>query len=130
MIFLTIKCFGFAKMFDVLIFMTLVYDNTTCIQTIFTYAFQEQNLDNYNIVFTVKNLVSNFKRVFSLLFKDDFKNQGRPKEFYLDELLGFVVYGVHNIRFCCMKLVDWINNNDESVNYILNNKKSKKSILT
>ena len=109
--------------------MTLVYNNTTCEQAIFTYAFSGQNLNNDNIVFTVKMLVSNFKRDFPLLFKDDFKNQGRPKEYYLDELLGFVVYGVYNSRFSCRGLADWINNNDESVNYILNDKKPKKSII-
>ena len=51
--------------------MTLVYDNTTCEQAIFTYVFSGQNLINDNIVFTIKKLVSNFKRDFSLLFKDD-----------------------------------------------------------
>ena len=109
--------------------MTLVYNNATCEQAIFTYAFSGQNLNNDNIVFTVKKLVSNFKRDFPLLFKDDFKNQGIPKEYYLDELLGFVVYGVYNNRFSCRRLADWINNNDESVNYILNDKKPKKSII-
>jgi arsenate reductase-like glutaredoxin family protein len=86
-------------------------------------------LNNDNIVFTVKKLVSNFKRDFPLLFESDFKSQGRPKEYYLDELLGFVVYGVYNNRFSCRKLANWINNNDESVNYILNDKKPKKSII-
>ena len=109
--------------------MTLVYDNKTCEQSIFTYVFSGQNLNNDNIVFTVKKLVSNFKRDFPLLFESDFKSQGRPKEYYLDELLGFVVYGVYNNRFSCRKLSDWINNNDESVNYILNNKKPKKSTI-
>lgn len=69
------------------------------------------------------------KRDFPLLFEDDFKNNGRPKEYYLDELLGFVVYGVYNSRFICRRLVDWINNNDEFVNYILNDKKPIKSII-
>ncbi len=76
--------------------MTLVYNNTTCEQAIFTYAFSGQNLNNDNIVFTVKKLVSNFKRDFPLLFNGDFKTHGRPKEYYLDELLGFVIYGVYN----------------------------------
>ena len=49
--------------------MSLVYDNATCKQAIFTYAFSGQNLNNDNIVFTVKKLVSNFKRDFPLLFK-------------------------------------------------------------
>ena len=109
--------------------MTLVYNNTTCEQAIFTYAFSGQNLNNDNIVFTVKKLVSNFKRDFPLLFNGDFKTHGRPKEYYLDELLGFVIYGVYNNRFSCRKLANWINNNDESVNFILNDKKPKKSII-
>ncbi|MBQ6345100.1 MAG: hypothetical protein IJI96_03195 [Methanobrevibacter sp.] len=109
--------------------MTLVYDNKTYEQSIFTYVFSGKNLNNDNIVFTVKKLVSNFKRDFPLLFESDFKSQGRPKEYYLDELLGFVVYSVYNNRFSCRKLSDWINNNDESVNYILNDKKPKKSTI-
>ena len=80
--------------------MTLVYDNTTCEQAIFTYAFSGQNLNKDNIVFTVKKLVS-----------------------------GFYVYGVYNNRFSSRKLANWINNNDESVNYILNDKKPKKSTI-
>ena len=47
----------------------------------------------------------------------------------LNELLGFVIYGVYNSRFSCKKLDNWINNNDESVNFILNDKKPKKSII-
>ena len=129
MYFVTLKCFGFVKNLGVLIFMTLVYNNTTCEQAIFTYAFSGQNLNNDNIVFTVKKLVSNFKRDFPLLFNGDFKTHGRPKEYYLDELLGFVIYGVYNNRFSCRKLANWINNNDESVNFILNDKKPKKSII-
>jgi len=109
--------------------MTLVYDNATCEQAIFTYAFSGQNLNNDNIVFTVKKLVSNFKRDFPLLFKNDYNGERRPKEYYSDELLGFYVYGVYNNRFSSRKLANWINNNDESVNYILNDKKPKKSTI-
>ena len=78
--------------------MTLVYDNATCEQAIFTYTFSGQNLNKNNIVFTVKKLVSNFKRDFPLLFKNDYKEEGRPKKYYSDELLGFYVYGVYNNR--------------------------------
>ena len=49
--------------------MSLVYDNATCEQAIFIYAFSGQNLNNNNIIFTVKKLVSNFKCDFPLLFK-------------------------------------------------------------
>ena len=109
--------------------MSLVYDNATCEQAIFTYAFSGQNLNNDNIVFTVKKLVSNFKRDFPLLFKNDYNSEGRPKEYYSDELLEFYVYGVYNNRFSSRKLANWINNNDESVNHILNDKKPKKSTI-
>ena len=44
--------------------MSLVYNNTTCEQAIFTYAFSGANLDKNNIVFTVKKLVNNFKYFF------------------------------------------------------------------
>ncbi len=106
MYFVRLKCFGFVKMFMCFDIYDWVYDNTTCEQAIFTYTFSGQNLNNDNIVFTVKKVVSNFKRDFLLLFKDNFKNQGRPKEYYLDELLVFVVYGVYNSRFSCKGLSD------------------------
>ena len=98
--------------------MTLVYDNATCEQTIFTYTFSGQNLNNDNIVFTVKKLVSNFKRDFPLLFKNDYDGEEMSKEYYSDELLGFYVYSVYNNRFSSRKLDNCINKNDESVNYI------------
>ena len=71
--------------------MVLVYDNKVCEQAIFTYIYSGQNLKNDNIVFTVKKLVSNFKSDFPLLFEDDFNYRGRPKEYKMDELLGFIV---------------------------------------
>ena len=71
--------------------MSLVYDNNTCEQAIFTYAFPGQNLNNDNIVFTVKKIVINFKRDFPLLFKD---------------FMEFIIN-----RFSCRKLANWINNN-------------------
>ena len=59
--------------------MSLVYDNKTCNQSIFTYMFSGQNLNNNIILFRVKKLISNFKRDFSLLFENDFKSKRRPK---------------------------------------------------
>ena len=43
--------------------MSLVYNNTTCEQAIFTYAFSGANLDKNNIVFTVKKLVNMILRL-------------------------------------------------------------------
>ena len=59
--------------------MTLVYDNKTCEQSIFTYVFSGQNLNNDNIVFTVKKLVSNFKRDFHYCLKVILRVRDAPK---------------------------------------------------
>ena len=102
--------------------MTLVYNNTTCEQVIYTYVFSGQNLNNDNIVFTIKKLVSNFKRDFPLLFKDDFKNrEGQKNIFWMNYWVLLLM------EFIIVDLVvgDWligINNNYESVNYILKDK--------
>lgn len=82
-----------SNIIGVLIVMVLVYDNKVCEQAIFTYIHSGQNLKKDNIVFTVKKLVSNFKRDFPLLFEDDFNYRRRPKEYKMDELLGFVSMG-------------------------------------
>ena len=47
--------------------MVLVYGNKVCEQVIFIYIHSGQNLKKDNIVFTVKKLVSNFKRDFSII---------------------------------------------------------------
>lgn len=109
--------------------MTLVYDNYVCEQAIFKYMHSGENLKEDHIVFTIKKLISNFKRDFPLLFEDDYNQFGRPKEYFDDELLGLVVYGIFNSRKSCRKLSDWVNNNDESVNFIVNDKSPKKSII-
>ena len=64
--------------------MTLVYNNASCEQTIFKYTFSRMNLNNDNIVFTVKKLVNKFKHDFPLLFESDFKTCGRSKKYYLN----------------------------------------------
>ena len=98
-----------------------------CEQAVFTYVHSGMNLDKDDIVFTVKKMVNNYKRDYPLIFEENSYSRGRPKEYELDELLGFVVYGALEGKYSCRKLADWINNNDESVNYILNDKKPKKS---
>ncbi len=50
---------------------------------------------------------------------------GRPKTYKTDELLGFIVWGILNNKNSCRELENWVKNNDETCNYILNNKKTK-----
>ena len=112
-----------------MISLTLAKDMEVCPQAVFTYVHSGMNLDKNNIVFTVKKMVNNYKRDYPLIFEENNYSRGRPKEYELEELLGFVVYGALNEKYSCRKLANWIKNNDESVNYILNDKKPKKSII-
>ena len=89
-----------------------------------------ENLDNNHLVFTIKKLIYSFKRDFPLLFDYDFNKFGRPKEYLSEELLGLIVYGSFHNKYNCRALADWVFNNDESVNYILNNKAPKKSTIS
>ena len=47
------------------------------------------NLDKNDIVFTVKKMANNYKRDNPLIFEENTYSRGRPKEYELDELLGF-----------------------------------------
>lgn len=97
-------------------------------QTIFTFTELGANLDPNHIIFTVEKLVNNFLDCFRYLFHHP-KSTGRPKEYKIDELLGFytatILIGVNS----CRKMADLLKNNDESLNYILNNKKPSKSTI-
>ena len=88
------------------------------------------NLKDEGLVFTVKFIVSKFKEDFPSFFEDFNMGRGRPKKYLPDELLGLFVWGVFNNVLSCRKLADWLDNNDESCNYILNNKKPSKSTIS
>lgn len=98
-------------------------------QTKWTYEQTGANLDPNHIIFTVEVLVNDFYNKFEYLFHEP-KTTGRPKTYKPKELLGF--YTIATIRGVnsCRKMANLLNNNDESLNYILNDKKPKKSIIS
>ena len=102
-------------------------DNTK--QSKFDYIKLGSNLDSNHIIFTVEWLVNDFFNHFEYLFHEP-KTTGRPKKYKPRELLGFLF--ISNIRGVksCRGMADLLNNNDESLNYILNNKRPGKSIIS
>ncbi len=102
--------------------------NNVSKQTVFTFTELGSNLDPNHIVFTVEKLVNNFFDHFGYLFHHS-KSTGRPKEYKIDELLGF--YTITTLRgvTSSRKMAKLLKNNDESLNYILNNKKPGKSTI-
>ena len=96
-------------------------------QTVFELKTLGSNLTRENPVFLIKKLIQIFKKENPKLFQQDHKNTGRPRKYYTDELLGLILWGNYNQKHSCRKLAEWLKNNDESINYILNGKKPSKS---
>ena len=98
-------------------------------QTIFTFTELGANLDSNHIIFTVEKLVNDFMDRFEYLFHYS-QTTGRPKEYKPSELLGFYIIASIRGVTSCRKMADLLKNNDESLNYILNNKKPSKSTIS
>jgi transposase len=99
------------------------------IQSNFVLNVPGENLDHDNPVFLVKHIIQSFLSENSFLIPKKETNWGRPKTYETDELLGFIVWGVLNGITSYRGLVNWLKNNDETCNYILNNKKPSKSTI-
>ena len=99
------------------------------IQSNFIFKVPGKNLEKDNIVFTVKKIIHLFLEKFEFLVENEKEKRGRPKVYKTDELLGLIVLGALNNKNSCRKLEEWIKNNDETCNYILNNKKPHKSTI-
>ena len=91
-------------------------------QAVFTFTELGANLVPNHIVFTVEKLVNDFLDRFEYLFHHP-QTTGRPKEYKPGELLGFYIIASIRRVTSCRKMADLLKNNDESLNYILNNKK-------
>lgn len=98
-------------------------------QSIFILKQTGANLDPNHIVFTVERLVNEFWNHFGYLFHKP-QTAGRPKKYHPIELLGF--YMICSLRSItsCRKMAECLKNNDESLNYILNDKKPSKSTIS
>lgn len=100
------------------------------IQSNFVLNVPGKNLNHDNPVFMVEWIIRSFLSENSFLLQNKKTKLGRPKTYQTDELLVFIVWGVLNGKTSCRGLVNWLKNNDETCNYILNNKKPSKSSIT
>ena len=66
------------------------------IESNFIFNVPGKNLEENNIVFTVKKLIHQFLEEFHFLIEDEEKPLGRNKTYKTEELLGFIVLGVLN----------------------------------
>lgn len=69
-----------------------------------------------------------FKKKYPLLFTREYTGGRRPK-YEWEELLAFEYYCVYHNKRTFRKRVEWTSNNDESINYILNNKRPCKTTI-
>ena len=99
------------------------------IQSNFVLSVPGENLSRDNPVFLVEWIIQSFLSENSFLLPNEETKQGRPKTYQTDELLSFIVWGVLNGITSCRGLENWLKHNDESCNYILNNKKPSKSTI-
>ncbi|MCK9467747.1 MAG: transposase [Candidatus Absconditabacterales bacterium] len=99
------------------------------IQSNFVLNVPGENLNHNNPVFLVDRIIHGFLSENSFLLPNKETNRGRRKTYQTGELLGFIVWGVLNGITSCRGLENWLNNNDETCNYILNNKKPSKSTI-
>lgn len=98
-------------------------------QSIFILNQTGANLDPNHIVFTVENLVNEFWNRFEYLFHKP-QTVGRPKKYKPTELLGYYLICSLRSITSCRKMADSLKNNDESLNYILKDKKPSKSTIS
>ena len=87
------------------------------------------NLEQNHIVFTVERLVNKFWNHFEHLFHKP-QTVGRPKKYKPPELLGYYILCSLRSVTSCRKMADILKNNDESLNYILKDKKPSKSTIS
>ena len=97
-------------------------------QTTFILNQSGANLNPNHIIFTIKDLIDDFFNRFEFLFHKP-STRGRPKTYTNKELLGFTIACDEREITTCRKMEKALKNNDESLNFILNNKKPSKSTI-
>ena len=104
------------------------YYNT---KTQFIFKSDNKNKYSYDSSFDpkIKKLIKEFWDKFEYLFHEPQKN-GRPKTYSKKELLGLTIACHEREIRTCRKIEKAVKNNDESLNYILNNKKPSKSTIS
>ena len=74
------------------------------IQSNFIFNIPGKNLEEDNIVFTVKKNIHLFLDKFGFLLEDEKHERGRPRIYETEDLLGLIVLGTSNNKNSCREL--------------------------
>lgn len=99
------------------------------VQTEFKWVKPGENLDDNHMSKIIVWCVQSFKKEYPLLFDREYSVRGPKVKYEWDELLAYDFYCVYHNKRSCRKKADWLSNNDESCNYILNNKRPGKTSI-
>ena len=97
-------------------------------QTEFKVDYPGDDLSNEHMSLIIKWAVLDFKKKYPLLFTREYTGGRRPK-YEWDELLAFDIYCVYSNTRTFRKREEWLTNDDESCNYLLNNKRPSKTTM-
>ena len=86
-------------------------------------------LDDSHMAKVIYWAVQSFKKDYPLLFERPESVRGPKFKYELDELLAFDCYSVYHGKRTYRQREEWLTNDDESCNFILNNKSPSKSTM-
>lgn len=97
------------------------------VQTCLEHKKVGNNLKRNHAVFNLKYIVEIFKEFYPEEFKVEKGKPGRPVKYLPEELLPVIFWGKENNKESCRELAEWMDNNDETCQLLLNCKKPSKN---
>lgn len=97
------------------------------VQTCLEHKKVGNNLKKNHAVFNLKYLVEIFKELYPEEFEVERGKPGRPVKYLPEELLPVIFWGKENNKESCRELAEWMDNNDETCQFLLNCKKPSKN---
>ena len=98
------------------------------VQATFEINILGKDLSDDHMAKLIKWAVLDFKKRYPLLFTREYSGGRKPK-YEWEELLAFDIYCVYSNVRTFRKREEWLTNNDESCNYLLNNKRPCKTTI-
>ena len=99
------------------------------VQATFEIKIPGRGLSDKHMAKLIKWAVLDFKKKYPLLFTREYSGGRKPK-YEWEELLAFDIYCVYSNVRTFRKREEWLTNNDESCDYLLNNKRPCKTTMS
>lgn len=100
------------------------------VQTRFIVDCPGDNLKDGHMAKLIVWCVQSFKKEYPLLFDREYSVRGPKVKFEWDELLAYDYYCIYHGKRSCRDKAEWLDNEDESCKYILNNKMPGKTTIS